>query len=107
MKHMTSMQLRDYLNMGIKLTIVDVREVHELQHGMLEDAIHVPIRTVKSRMNEFEQNKAKPIVLVCRSGKRSDQVGQYLEQFGFSAVINLIGGMNAWATDIDKSMTVY
>lgn len=107
MKQMTATQLQAYLASGVESTLIDVRELHELQHGMLDGAIHIPMQSVPANVNEFDQDKAKPVVLICRSGKRSDQVGQYLEQIGFSDVINLVGGMNAWATDVDTSMTVY
>ncbi|OUR64791.1 sulfurtransferase [Methylophaga sp. 42_25_T18] len=107
MKQMTVTELRDYLATGVAPILIDVRETHELQHGMLEGAIHIPMQTVPAKMDEFDQDKTKPVVLICRSGKRSDQVGQYLEQNGFSDVINLVGGMNAWAAEIDTSMSVY
>lgn len=107
MKQMTAVELHDYLTTGVEATIIDVREVHELQHGMVEGAIHIPMQMVPEKVSEFDQDKTKPIVLICRSGKRSEQVGQYLEQLGFNDVINLVGGMNAWAADIDTSMTVY
>ena len=47
------------------------------------------------------------MVLICRSGKRSAQVGQFMEHVGFNDVINLDGGMNDWASQVDTSMTVY
>ena len=107
MKQMTAIQLNDYLASGVKPVMIDVREAHELQHGVLEGAIHIPMQLVPEKLSEFDQDKTKPVVLICRSGKRSDQVGQYLEQIGFNDVINLAGGMNAWAAEIDTSMTVY
>jgi rhodanese-related sulfurtransferase len=107
MKQMSATELRDYLATDVSPTLIDVREEHELQHGMLTGAIHIPMQTVPNKISEFDQDKTKPVVLICRSGKRSDQVGQYLEQLGFDDVINLVGGMNAWAAEIDSSMTVY
>jgi rhodanese-related sulfurtransferase len=107
MKQMTPIQLQTYLLSGTQATLVDIREQHELQHGMLQDAIHIPMQSIPEKIAELGENKNKAIVLICRSGKRSDQVGQYLEQLGFGDVINLVGGMNAWAADIDSSMHVY
>ena len=107
MKQMTPIQIRDDLDMGIKLTLIDVREWGELQYGMLTNAIHIPMKMITARINVLKQLKDTPIVLICRSGKRSNQVGQYLECAGFNDIINLTGGMNAWAVNIDKSMTVY
>jgi rhodanese-related sulfurtransferase len=87
--------------------MIDVRESHELAHGMIEGAQHIPMNDVPVRIAELEPHKTETIVLICRSGKRSAQVGQYLEQLGFSDIINLDGGMNGWAADVDSSMTVY
>lgn len=104
---MTATELRDYLATGVSTVKIDVREAHELAHGMIEDAIHIPMQTIPNQLNMLEKYKSDPIVLICRSGKRSDQVGQFLEQMGFTDVVNLVGGMNAWATDVDNTMSVY
>ena len=74
---------------------------------MLENAQHLPMNSIPAHVDELESIKESPIVLICRSGQRSAQVGHYLEQLGFSDVINLEGGMNAWATQIDTNMKVY
>ena len=107
MKQMTATQLNDYLQTGVSPVLIDVREDIELEYGMIEGAIHIPMQSVPGHLNELEKDKNNTIVLICRSGKRSDQIGQFLEQMGFTDIINLDGGMNAWATDVDTSMTVY
>lgn len=107
MKQMSAIELRDFLATGTATVKIDVREDVELEFGMIEGAIHIPMQSVPSQLNELEQHKNDTVVLICRSGKRSDQIGQFLEQMGFTDVINLDGGMNAWATDVDTSMTVY
>lgn len=86
---------------------IDVREMHELENGMIDGALHVPMNSIPEKLADLEQYKSDTIVLICRSGKRSDQVGQFLENNGFSDVINMVGGMNDWASEIDTSMTVY
>jgi len=107
MKQMTAIELRDYLATAESAVKIDVREAHELAHGMIDQAIHIPMQTIPNQLNMLEKHKTDPIVLICRSGKRSDQVGQYLEQMGFTDVINLVGGMNAWASEVDNTMSVY
>ncbi|MBE0439562.1 MAG: rhodanese-like domain-containing protein [Gammaproteobacteria bacterium] len=107
MKQMTATELRDYLATGVSTVKIDVREAHELEYGMIEDAIHIPMQTIPNQLNMLEKHKNDPIILICRSGKRSEQIGQFLEQMGFANIINLVGGMNAWATDVDTSMAVY
>ncbi len=107
MKQMTSTELQAMLTSGVKPVLIDVREGHELANGTIEDAIHIPMNEVPARLEEFAPYKDKTVVLICRSGKRSAQVGQFMEHAGFTDVINLEDGMNGWATDVDTSMTVY
>jgi len=104
---MNAVELRDFLATGVTTVKIDVREEIELQFGMLDDAIHIPMQSVPGQLNTLEEHKNKTVIVICRSGKRSDQIGQFLEQMGFSDIINLVGGMNGWATDVDASMTVY
>jgi rhodanese-related sulfurtransferase len=74
---------------------------------MIDGAQHIPMNDIPARLEEFADYKQQTVVLICRSGKRSAQVGQFMEHVGFTDVINLDGGMNGWATDVDTSMTVY
>lgn len=106
MKQMNATELAAWLP-DHNAMLVDVREAHELANGMLEDAKHIPMNHIPARISELEPAKNSQLVLICRSGQRSMQVGQYLEQAGFTDVINLQGGMNSWATDVDPSMRVY
>lgn len=108
MKQMSATQLDEFLQENAQEAIlIDVREAHELANGMLEHAQHMPMNSIPAHVEELETVKDSPIVLICRSGQRSAQVGQYLEQLGFTDVINLEGGMNAWAAQIDTNMRVY
>jgi rhodanese-related sulfurtransferase len=107
MKQMNAIEVRDFLAKNKNAVKIDVRETVELQNGMLEDAIHIPVQTIPGQLDMLDKHKNDPIVLICRSGMRSDQAGNYLEQNGFINVINLVGGMNAWAKNIDTSMNIY
>lgn len=106
MKQMNAPELAEFLKDHSPL-LLDVREVHELANGMLTNALHIPMNHVPARLSELETARQGTLVLICRSGQRSAQVGQFLEHEGFNDVINLEGGMNAWAAEIDKSMKVY
>jgi rhodanese-related sulfurtransferase len=107
MKQMTATELRDLLASGVSPVKIDVREEVELQYGMIDGAVHIPMQSVPSQLNALEKNKNDTIVLICRSGKRSQQIGTFMEEMGFTDIINLAGGMNAWAKDVDTSMTGY
>ncbi len=57
-----------------------------------------------------EQHTLDPeqeIIVICHHGMRSARVAQYLHQHGFKNVMNLVGGIHAWATDIDPNMPTY
>lgn len=107
MRNMTARDLNELFKTGVETVKIDVREDVELEFGVIEGAIHIPMQSVPGKLNELEKHKNDTVVLICRSGRRSERIGQFLEQMGFTDVINLEGGMNAWAVDVDTSMTVY
>lgn len=107
MRLMTATELKDFIENGGSPVKIDVREKVELAYGIMEGVIHMPMQEVPDQLNSLEKHKSDAIVIICRSGMRSHQVGQFMEQMGFTDIINLSGGMNAWAKDVDTSMTVY
>ncbi|MBI1214174.1 MAG: MBL fold metallo-hydrolase [Alphaproteobacteria bacterium] len=76
--------------------VVDVREKDEYEGslGHIDGARLIPLADLKRRASEL--SKAKPVIAVCRSGARSAQAVQILEQTGFAKVANLAGGMIRW-----------
>jgi len=76
--------------------IIDVREQSEWDTAHIEGAIFMPLGSVKSRLAELEQYKGQPIIMQCRSGKRSARASAILVEAGFDNVSNLTGGINAW-----------
>jgi phage shock protein E len=73
--------------------LVDVRTPEEYNQGMIEDAININVEELASRVDELP--KDEPIVLYCRSGNRSAQAAQILEDAGFTEVYDL-GGIIDW-----------
>jgi rhodanese-related sulfurtransferase len=73
--------------------VVDVRQNAEWKTGHIQDAIHIPLGTLPSRMNQLP--KGKTIVTVCASGHRSAAAARTLTRAGHD-VLNLRGGINAW-----------
>ena len=107
MKEMTATEFSTLLLSEAPPVMIDVRESHELIHGMIEGAIHIPMNEIPARLEELGPYQNKTVAIICRSGKRSAQVGQFLEHVGFNDVINLEGGMNSWAIDVDTTMSIY
>lgn len=76
--------------------VLDVREDIEYDAGHIANARHIPVGKLEGRLQELEKFKNKPIVVVCRSGMRSNRACSVLRKQGFANVHNLEGGINAW-----------
>jgi rhodanese-related sulfurtransferase len=63
------------------------------------------MQTVPARLTELD--KDRPIACLCHHGGRSMQVGAFLERQGFTQIINISGGINAWSSQVDPSVPVY
>lgn len=75
---------------------IDVRARHELeQTGVVEGSEHIPMEHVLNRATGWDRDE--PIVLVCRSGRRSGTIARELTQMGFTQVWSLTGGVLGWA----------
>lgn len=73
--------------------LVDVREPDEVAAGGLAAAVNIPLGDLPARVGELD--RARRVVLLCRSGGRSASAAEMLDAAGFSEVINLAGGMLA------------
>jgi rhodanese-related sulfurtransferase len=89
---------------GESLVLLDVREAWELAIASVPDALHMPMGEVAERYGELDPGVTT--VVLCRSGRRSHEVAEFLQQNGFAAV-NLAGGILAWSRDVDPSLAEY
>ena len=93
--------------------VLDVREPWELQTASVKpdgfDLLHIPMQSIPARIAELKQAHGadQPIACLCHHGMRSMQVANYLAQNGFTKVVNLYGGIAAWAQQIDASIPQY
>lgn len=85
--------------------LLDVREHWEYETCHLDGATLIPMHLIPIRVNELDDDA--DIVCVCHHGARSMQVAAFLERNGFTRVVNLTGGMHAWAVQVDPSMPQY
>lgn len=90
---------------GEKPLLLDVREAWEVRLCILAGSIHIPMGLVPARQSELDP--ARETVVICHHGIRSYQVAYYLEHQGFQNLINLKGGIDAWAREIDPLMAKY
>lgn len=107
MQTMTAPELAVWLadESRLKPLLLDVREPWEFQTCHIEGAVPMPMNTVPARMQELDEDAA--IVCICHHGARSMSVAAFLERNGFANVINLTGGVHAWAQQVDGSMPTY
>lgn len=85
--------------------LLDVREPWEFQVCHIDGSVSMPMNTVPERLSELDSDR--PIVCICHHGVRSMDVALFLERKGFSRIINLSGGVHAWATQVDAQMPTY
>lgn len=85
--------------------LLDVREPDEFAYCAIAGSISMPMGMVPSRQQEIDPER--DVVCICHHGVRSMQVAMFLERAGCEKVINLVGGVEAWARDVDPSMPVY
>jgi rhodanese-related sulfurtransferase len=99
--------VRELANMrsaGKKHTVLDVREARELEVCRLEGALHIPMAEIPARTDDLPTNQ---LVVICHHGARSQMVVDFLRSAGFDNAVNLDGGIDAWACDVDQSMPRY
>lgn len=85
--------------------LLDVREEFELAISKLDNFVHISMDDIYERHTELD--KEKEILVICRTGNRSNKVAAYLMNKGFKNVKNVAGGINAFAEEIDPSIAVY
>ncbi len=110
MRHFTAAELHAYLHtFSDKKTpaplLLDVREPWEYEHCHLKYSKLVPMRQIPDYATQLDPQQET--VVICHHGIRSRQVAQYLKSLGFTNLINLTGGVEAWANKIDPSMKRY
>jgi rhodanese-related sulfurtransferase len=106
MRNLSARQLKSYLESTQQPPLlVDVREPWEYQICRIENSKLIPMSQIMRALNEL--NPDAELVLICHHGVRSQRVGAYLKQVGFRNLINLDGGINAWAREVDPRMPTY
>ncbi len=97
-------ELKQRLDAGDDIFVLDVREPHEYQICNLGGHL-IPLGDLPNRVNELDTSRE--IVAHCKMGGRSAKAVQFLRQAGFTKVRNLTGGITAWADRVDPKMPKY
>jgi rhodanese-related sulfurtransferase len=105
MRQFRPAELAARLEAGHPPVLLDVREAWEWNVCRLPGAILIPMRELPARLQEL--NKEAETVVICHHGVRSYHAARYLETAGFDNVVNLSGGVAAWADEVDPAMARY
>jgi len=98
-------ELADMRSAGKEHMVLDVREARELDVCRLEGALHIPLAEIRARTDDLPTDQL--LVVICHHGVRSQMVVDFLRSAGFDNAVNLDGGIDAWACDVDPSMPRY
>ena len=98
MTDITCQELKERMDKGEKLTIIDVREPHEYEEFNIGAQL-IPLGELPFRLEELEQFKNEEIIVHCRSGARSGNAKMFMIESGFTNVRNLTGGMLEWSAN--------
>ena len=106
MREFNAADLRDYLaNATNRPFLLDVREPWEFRICQIEGSQLIPMGQIPAALKALDPERET--VVICHHGIRSRAVARFLDQSGFSNVINLKGGVNQWARDVDREMATY
>ncbi len=89
------------------LLVLDVREPHERETVAITPSVHIPMGDVPRSLPQLESHAEDLIIVYCHHGVRSMQVTAFLRQQGFEQVMNMAGGIDRWARELDPAMKRY
>lgn len=106
MNEITAIELKQRLDNGDDIQIIDVREANEVAIGTIPNSIHIPLGQVINRMSEIDP--ARETVVHCKMGGRSARAIEALQRSGFTGnLTNLAGGITGWSNDVDPTVPKY
>jgi adenylyltransferase/sulfurtransferase len=106
MEEITPSELKQRLDNGDDIQIVDVREDNEVAIGRIPNSIHIPLGQILSRMKDIDPSRET--VVHCKMGGRSARAIDALQRSGYQGkLINLKGGILRWSDEVDPSVPKY
>lgn len=104
----TPQDVKQRLDAGEKLLLIDVREPHEFALARLAGAELVPMRTVPAELPRLDALAEEgTLVVYCHHGVRSLNVVNWLREQGVEACQSMAGGIDRWSREIDPRVPRY
>jgi len=104
MRRMSASQLAAHLEIANPL-LLDVREPWEFDICHIDGSVNLPMAQIPQSMARFQE--AAEIIVICHHGIRSQHVIRFMQQQNGNELVNLDGGVDAWARNVDADMPVY
>lgn len=106
MQEITATELKQKMDAGEDIQIIDVRQPDENAFARIEGSKLIPLGEILTRMNELDATKET--VVHCKAGGRSGKAIEALERSGFKGKLkNLKGGITAWSNEVDPNVPKY
>jgi rhodanese-related sulfurtransferase len=104
----TPQQIKQRLDSGEKIALIDVREPSEFQQTRIAGAELIPVRSIPAELSRLEaQSDDAALIVFCHHGVRSLNVVNWLRQQGISECQSMAGGIDRWSLEIDPSVPRY
>ena len=98
-------ELAEWRASGKDFILLDVRNGDEIAAAALPDSLHIAMHEIPLRIAELPADK--PIAVLCHHGTRSERVAGFLQSRGFSEAVNVDGGIDAYACQVDPNLPRY
>jgi rhodanese-related sulfurtransferase len=106
MEEITAIELKQKMDAGENVQIIDVREKNEYDFARIPGAKLIPLGQLLNRLNEIDPTRE--VVVQCHAGGRSARAIEMLKRAGFAGTLkNLKGGITAWSNDVDPTVPKY
>ena len=106
MPEITATELKERLDRGDDVQVIDVREPNEYEIARIPDSKLIPLGQVVGRMSEIDPSRET--VVHCKMGGRSAKAIEALKRAGFTGhLTNLKGGITAWSNEVDPNVPKY
>ncbi len=98
-------EVKQRLDRGEKLLLVDVREPHEYAICQIEGSVLIPMRTIPANLQKLDVDE--DVICYCHHGMRSLDVANWLRGQGVGSAKSMSGGIDRWSVEIDPKVPRY
>jgi len=101
----TPQEVKQRLDRGEKLLVVDVREPWEYAHCHIENALHIPMGSIPANLQSLDTDE--DVICYCHHGMRSLDVANWLRSQGIVSAKSMAGGIERWSAEVDPKVPRY